>query len=372
MLRGLGNEVTVATADLGFGPQEIAAAGVVAGPQGWQTNLDGVEVIYFKSRGHYRNLTLNPGIFSFCRRRLREYDVVHIYGVYDTLGPAVARYCRKWRIPYFLEPLGMTRPIDRGIFLKKLWWKLFQHYLPGATKIVATSEMERAELLAESMAPERVLLRYNGIEREEYRELPPSGTFSKKAGIAEDERFILFLGRLIPRKGADLLIEALPAMGSEKIKLVLAGPEGESGYEAHLRSKAREIGVSHRVVFAGPLYGEDKKAALADAWVFALPSKYENFGNTAAEAIACGTPAIVSDRCGIAPLIDKRAGLAIAYDAVALARTLKELLENASLYQQLKAGCRGVADKLSWDRLVQGMQDSYECARNDVLRPTPV
>ena len=372
MLRGLGNEVTVATADLGFGPQEIAAAGVVAGPQGWQTNLDGVEVIYFKSRGHYRNLTLNPGFFSFCRRRLREYDVVHIYGVYDTLGPAVARYCRKWRIPYFLEPLGMTRPIDRGIFLKKLWWKLFQHYLPGATKIVATSEMERAELLAESMAPERVLLRYNGIEREEYRELPPSGTFSKKAGIAEDERFILFLGRLIPRKGADLLIEALPAMGSEKIKLVLAGPEGESGYEAHLRSKAREIGVSHRVVFAGPLYGEDKKAAFADAWVFALPSKYENFGNTAAEAIACGTPAIVSDRCGIAPLIDRRAGFVTAYDAVALGRTLKELLDSASLYQQFKAGCRGVADELSWDRLVQGMQDSYECARNDVLRPTPV
>jgi len=69
-----------------------------------------------------------------------------------------------------------------------------------------------------------------------------------------------------------------------------AGPEGEVGYAAFLRERARTLGVEHRVLFLGPLYGVEKRAALVDADVFALPSRYENLGNTAAEAIACGTP----------------------------------------------------------------------------------
>ncbi len=371
-LKERGNDVVVLTADLGFGPKEIAAAGVVADPDGWRADLDGVEVIYFSTRFHYRNLTVNPGVLRFCQRRLQEFDVVHVYGLYDTLGPAVGRYCRKLGVPYFVEPLGMTRPIDRGFLLKKLWWKLFRNFVPGASQVVATSEMEKAELLADGYARDRVLLRYNGIEREEFLRLPPPGAFRKKMGIRDDERFMIFLGRIIPRKGADLLIEALPLLGPGKIKLVLAGPEGETGYLAELRAKARTLGVENRVVFAGPLYDDDKKSALADAWVFALPSRYENFGNAAAEAIACGTPAIVTDRCGIAPLIDQRAGLVTSYDSGALAQTLRDLLGNTDLYQTLKEGCREVAVEISWENLVGGMQASYEYAREHFLRRSPV
>lgn len=97
-----------------------------------------------------------------------------------------------------------------------------------------------------------------------------------------------------------------------------------------------------------------------DGTVFALPSRYENFGNTAAEAVACGTPVVVSDRCGIAPLIDQRAGLVTSYDAQAIARTLGELLGNATLYQRLRVGCPKVAEEISWEGLVRGMQDSYQ------------
>jgi glycosyltransferase involved in cell wall biosynthesis len=262
----------------------------------------------------------------------------------------------------------MTRPIDRGFLLKKAWWKLFRAYLPGARQVVATSEMERAELLADGFAPDRVLLRYNGIDREEFCKLPPPGVFRKKLGIEEHERFILFLGRLIPRKGADLLIKALVQLGEGTVKLVIAGPEGETGYLEHLRSQARASGVEQRVLFPGPLYGDDKKAALADAWVFALPSQYENFGNTAAEAIACGTPALVSDRCGIAPLIDQRGGLVTSYETGSVAQALRRLLGDPARYQRLKSSCGEVADEISWDRLVQTMLVSYEHARDNFLR----
>jgi glycosyltransferase involved in cell wall biosynthesis len=355
-----GHQVTVATADLGFGPPEIASAGAVRNGQGWRSELDGVETIYFKTECHYRNLTMNLSVTGFCRRRLREFDIVHIYGLYDFLGPVVAAYCRRFGIPYFVEPLGMTRPIDRGFRLKKLWGKVVSGYLTQASKLIATSELERSELIAEGFPPHRVLLRYNGIDREEFRNVPSPGAFREKAGIRDGESYIIFLGRLIPRKGADLLISALPRVDGQKTKLVIAGPEGESGYLAFLRSKASVLGMERRVLFTGPLYGEDKKAALGGAAVFALPSRYENFGNAAAEAIACGTPAIVSDRCGIAPLLDQRAGLVTSYDLAAVTQTLKELLGNEPLYRWLKAGCVRVADEISWDRLVKRMQDSYQ------------
>jgi glycosyltransferase involved in cell wall biosynthesis len=372
VLAAQGHRVTVLTADLGFGAAEVAAIAATRSPQGWHSDLDGIEVNYLATRGHYRNFTLNPGVAGFCRRRLSEFDVVHIYGLYDFLGPKVAKYCRRLRIPYFIEPLGMTRAIDRGLLLKKIWNTLVNGYLDQTRRLIATSEQEMAELIADGFPPEQILLRYNGIDLDEFRKLPSRGAFRVRAGVQDDEHLIVFLGRLIPRKGADLLIEALTQIGCEKMKLMIAGPEGETGYLEILRGKARDLGLEHRIFFSGPLYGEDKKSALVDADVFALPSRYENFGNAAAEAIACGTPVIVSDRCGIAPLIDRRAGMVTSYDSGALARTLSKLLEDAAQYQRLKAGCSIVANELSWGKLVRGMQDCYEDARNDFLRQPPI
>jgi glycosyltransferase involved in cell wall biosynthesis len=359
-LKEQGNEVAVLTADLGFGPKEIAAAGVVADPYGWRTDLDGVDVTYFSTCFHYRNLTVNPGVLRFCRRRLRDFDIVHIYGLYDTLGPTVGHYCWKFKVPYFLEPLGMTRSIDRGFLLKKLWKSLARSYLGRASKWIATSELEREDLRSAGIPADKVLLRLNGIDVKEFKTMPRFGAFRKKAGISSDERIILFLGRLIPRKGADLLIEALPHIGDDKIKLVIAGPEGENGYLDFLRDKARSLGISQQVLFPGPLYEDSQKEAYVDATVFALPSRYENFGNTAAEAVACGTPVVVSDRCGIAPIVDQRAGVVTRYETQAVARAVKELLTNPAFYERLKAGCPQVAEEISWEGLVRGMQDSYE------------
>jgi glycosyltransferase involved in cell wall biosynthesis len=184
---------------------------------------------------------------------------------------------------------------------------------------------------------------------------------------------ILFLGRLIPRKGADFLIEALPLLGNcNAIKLLIAGPEGETGYLALLKHKARALGVEKQVLFVGPLYDDSKRAALVDANIFALPSRYENFGNSAAEAIACGTPVVVSDRCGIAALVNGRAGLVSEYSAGSLAQKLNQLLNDEPLYERLQAGCAELAQKLSWDGLVDTMLGCYAEARKDVLRRASV
>ncbi len=294
---------------------------------------------------------------------MRGFDLVHFYGLYDLIGPAVGIVCRSQGIPYIIEPMGMYHPIDRGFWLKRMWHRLVgSAFWRNAAQIVATSEMEQQELLAADVPPGKLVVRYNGINLSEFADLPARGTFRAKWHIPPQEPLILFLGRLIPRKGADILIEAFASSCPKSGHLVIAGPEGERGYRAYLEERARNSGVESRVTFTGPLYDADKLAILADSDLFVLPSRYENFANAPAEAIACGIPVIITNACGIRSLVDGRAGLVIPPDKGALAESLGTLLNDMRLYAQFKASCPEVADELGWSRLTEQMEGYYGLA----------
>ncbi len=364
LARGLverGHEVTVLTADLGIaGRAADNGAKFDRCEWGWCSEQDGVKVIYLSTAAHYRALTLNPGVIAFGRASVRDFDLVHFYGLYDLLGPIVGTFCRKHGIPYIIEPMGMYHPIDRGFFLKRAW-----HVVAGtafwrhAAQIVATSEMEQQELLGDVVPPSELVVRYNGLNLSEFADLPTRGTFRAKWKIPAHEPLILFLSRLLPRKGADILIEAFASCCPDSGRLVIAGPEGERGYRGLLEQRARESGVESRVTFTGPVYDADKRALLADSDVFALPSTYENFANAPAEAVACGIPVIITNACGIRNLVDGRAGLVIPPEKRALTDSLRTLLQDTQLYARLKAGCREVAAELNWSRLIEKMEGYY-------------
>jgi glycosyltransferase involved in cell wall biosynthesis len=363
LARGLakrGHQVTVLTADLGLEGVNGFAGKAERCRWGWRWEDDGVEAIYLPTRGHYRAATLNPGVVGYCAASLRSFDVVHVYGLYDLLGPAAAYFCRRQGVPYVVEPMGMYRPIDRSLRLKRLWHSVIgKELVGGATRVVATSDIERLQLLEGGIPESKVVVRYNGIDLSLFTSPPPRGTFRSKWKIPPDQPLILFLSRLIPRKGADILIEAFARACPESGRLVIAGPEGETGYRAYLEKCTKESGMETRVLFTGPLYDDDKKAALADADVFALPSRYENFGNAVAEAVASGVPVIVTDACGIHSLIENRAGLVIPSKKEELSDALRRLIYDRELYERLKAGCGGVVDELSWDRLTEQMEGYY-------------
>jgi glycosyltransferase involved in cell wall biosynthesis len=363
LARGLalrGHQITVLTADLGLSSQNGFTQHIQPCKGGWRAEEDGVEAIYLSTLANYRALTLNPAIPGFCGASLQNFDLVHFYGLYDLFGPAVSYFCRRQRIPYIIEPMGMYRPIDRGFQLKRAWHRyLGGSYWSHASQIVATSEMEQQELLADAVPAEKLVIRYNGIDRASFASLPARGAFRAQWGIAPDEPLILFLGRLIPRKGADILIDAFQACPASG-RLVIAGPEGEPGYLASLAQRAATAGVASRVIFTGALYDNQKASVLADADIFALPSRYENFANAAAEAMACGIPVIITDACGIRSLVEGRAGLVIAPEQEPLAAALHALLSDRALYKKLQEGCRSVAAQLGWDRLSEQMEGYYK------------
>jgi glycosyltransferase involved in cell wall biosynthesis len=329
---------------------------------GWRLEESGIEAIYLPSWLHYRALSWNPGIARFFRARLWNFDVAHIFGLYDFLGPAVAAACRRSGIPYVVEPIGMFVPIVRNFLLKRMYHlALGKRMLRGSRTIIATSPQEIAELAASGLPAEKIVVRRNGVEVPE--RLPERGKFRATAGIPENAKVILYLGRLSEKKSPDVLLQAFASLckmeRDAELRLVFAGPD-EGGMQEKLLRMAGELGISSRVQIRGAAYGEEKWNAYRSADVFILPSQNENFGNTAGEAVAAGTPVIVTDRCGIAPLLADVAGLVVAHDASALTQALARVLWEPGLHAQLTAGCRKVAARLDWDEPAQEMEKLYE------------
>src|SRR6266404_2509251 len=359
-----GHTVGVLTADWGFEKRmqsEAAKTAAERSPFGWRSNENGVQAIYLPTWFQYRTLSWNPAVKRYCRARLQNFDVVHIFGLYDLLGPAVAGACRVRKIPYVLEPIGMFVPIVRNFLLKAFYhfaWgrRLFE----GASAVIATSDQEAKELVAGGVPGRKIVLRRNGVEIP--GSWPEPGAFRSSHGISRDAKLILFLGRLSAKKSPDLLLQAIAELPAEldgkPLQLVFAGPD-EGGMRAQLEDMAGPLGVRTRIQFAGPLFGENKWAAYRDADVFVLPSQNENFGNTAAEAVAAGTPVIVTEQCGIAPLLADEAGLVVRHDTAALARALERILSEAELRSRLAAGCAVVTARLGWDEPVRDMEALY-------------
>ena len=359
-----GHTVGVLTADWGLEkrmqtPEERITA--ERSPFGWRCTENGVQAIYLPTWLRYRTVSWNPAVKRYCRVRLQNFDVIHIFGLYDLLGPSVASACRVRNLPYVLEPIGMFVPIVRSLRLKGLYHLVWGRRLfEGASAVIATSDQEAEELAAGGVPGEKIALRRNGVEVPE--SWPKPGEFRKAHGIAEDAKLVLYLGRLSEKKSPDLLLQAfarLPEqLGGKTLQLVFAGPD-EGGMTSQLEQMATQLGVRTRLQLAGPVFGADKWAAYRDADVFVLPSQNENFGNTAAEAVAAGTPVIVTEQCGIAPLLADEAGVVVPHDSDALSEAILRVLDEMELRARLASGCAKVTSRLGWDEPIREMESLY-------------
>jgi glycosyltransferase involved in cell wall biosynthesis len=361
-----GHEVTVLTADLGptveaFDSQTWRRERTKS-PWGWEWQDSGIKAIYLSTLANYRATTLSPRVLEFCFKHISDFDVVHIYGLYDLIGPVVARFCRRRGIPYVVEPLGMFSPKVRSMQKKRMYHtligdSLFRH----SAAVIATSEHEQQELVAGGIAEEKIALRRNGLDLEEFQSLPVRGPFRSKLGLGENGRLVLFLGRLSFIKSLDVLVRAFGEVAKvhSEARLVIAGPDDGDGCREEILRLVKELKLEHSVILPGPLYGDQKLQALADADLFVLPSQYESFGNAAAEAVACGVPVLVTTGCGIAPLIEGRAGLVVDCSVEGLASGMNRLLGDNAVLADLQAGCGEVAQGLSWAEPVEQMEQIY-------------
>jgi glycosyltransferase involved in cell wall biosynthesis len=266
--------------------------------------------------GRARVHALGPGLgrFGYAPRLRRwllahatDYDAVIVDGLWQYHAVAAWLALRGGPTPYFVFPHGMLDPwFKRTYPLKhvKKWgfWQIFQGpALRAAAAVLFTTEEERL-LARESFRPYRVRERVVGYGACR----PPNAAQAQREAFLSSfprlrgRRLVLFLGRIHPKKGGDLLLQgfARVAAAAPELDVVMAGPDA-GGERARLESLALRLGVADRVHWTGMLAGELKWGALRAAEVFALPSHQENFGVAVVEALACGVPVLVSDKVNI-------------------------------------------------------------------------
>jgi glycosyltransferase involved in cell wall biosynthesis len=230
-----------------------------------------------------------------------------VHGLWQYHGLAARRYAHRVGVPYFVYTHGMLDPWFKHTYplkhLKKsMYWPWAEYrVLSGAHAVLFTCEEER-QLARRSFKRYRVTEAVVGLGIPE----PPGDSAGQRAAFGlrfpelRDRRFLLFLGRIHPKKGCDLLIEAFVHLAGqdEAVHLVIAGPD-QSGHQADLVRRARALGVAQRITWTGMIEGAIKWGAVRAAEALVLPSHQENFGVVVAEALACGVPTLISDRVNI-------------------------------------------------------------------------
>jgi glycosyltransferase involved in cell wall biosynthesis len=220
--------------------------------------------------------------------------IVHLHGLWQRSHLAAVRRCREQQVPYIVSPHGMLEPWA----WRHKWWKKWPYYLAvekrmlrGAAALLATGDQEAARL-RERLPGQRVEtlpLGLTGTARPDYE------TARAQIGWTPGERVLLFLSRLHPKKGLELLLEALAAQPlGPPLRLVVVG-DGDAEYVRTLKTHAARLATRlPRVDWIGPVWGDARWPYFQGADLFCLPTYSENFGLAVLEALQVGTPVLTT------------------------------------------------------------------------------
>ncbi|HET6317279.1 MAG TPA: glycosyltransferase [Chloroflexota bacterium] len=319
-----GHAVTVCTTDAADAGTRSAA------PATGSTETGAVDVRIFpnlsNTLAYHQQLFLPRGLSAFLSAHAARFDVAHLHACRNLPVSIASRYLRRAGIPYVLAPNGTALRIERRRAAKWVYDRVIgRQDLDAAACVIAVSEAERRQLEEMGVRQDKIRLLPNPVDLDEHRQLPRAGAFRAAYGLGSS-RVVLYLGKLTPRKGVDVLLRAFGSGLASDVRLVIAG--NDMGTRQSLERLAGQSGLQDRVLFTGLLQGVARLEALADADVLVYPSSDEVFGLVPLEALLTGTPVIVSDDSGCGELIAQMGGglLTPLGDPGALAAAIRRVL----------------------------------------------
>jgi glycosyltransferase involved in cell wall biosynthesis len=300
-------------------------------------SLPEVRVYPFHSWLNFSGLQIMPGIIGETRKRLKDFDIIHLHCFRSFQNIVIHHYAKKYGVPYILDAHGsLPRTARRKEWLKWLLKWVFDfnfgyRILRDARRVIAETEVGSGEYKGFGVNEDKIVLLPPPFLIEEYEQLPPSGRFRDKYNI-KNKRIVMFLGRIHWIKGLDFLVESFHKLTETRgdVILVIVGPD--DGYKSTLEGLISKLNLSDKVLFTGFLGGEDKLSALADADVMVQTSIYEQGTGAPFEAILCNTPIIVSKNTVASENVRKiDAGYLVEYgNTNELNNTIQHILDNPS------------------------------------------
>lgn len=301
-----------------------------------------------------RSLGRSPQMRNWLRAevKLGSVDIIHNHGLWMMPNVYAGNACLNSNCQLMFSPHGAMSPRALGInaFKKAVFWKLLQgSAVKAAACFHATAESE-----------------YSDIRKLGFKQpicIIPCGVNMMPLEEKQNRkrRQLLYLARIHPIKGVDNLLQAWQAVENKfpDWDLVIAGPDN-GGYLAEMQALAEKLQL-RRIVFRGPLFGEEKFQAYREASLYVLPTHSENFGITVAEALAAGTPTIVTRGAPWAGLVEHRAGWWIEVGVDPLVTCLEQALSASpqQLNEMGEAGHKWMERDFSWARISAQFMATY-------------
>jgi len=315
----------------------------------------------------------SAGLWSWLRRHVRDYDLLHVHALWTFSTAAACAAARRHGIPVIVRPCGMLSAYTWGrtAWQKRLYWSMIERRnLNTACRFHVTSVGEAAEVARLALRrTARTVVIPHGVEPAAWQtERQPERLRQLCGGRAGERPIILFLSRLHPKKGlVDLLLPALARLRSDAFLAIAGGADDHApGHEAEVRAAIDTLRLNDRVAVLGRISPTDRWSLFDGAAVFALPSHSENFGIVVAEAMARGTPVVVSEEVQSCEHVNvAKAGRVVPLDVDALAGALDELLvEPIGRAAIGERGWRYARDHFCWDQVALRIRAMYEgCLR---------
>lgn len=306
---------------------------------------------------------------------IKDYDIVHIHSLFSYPSTLAARLARRRHIPYIIRPFGtLDRACIQNHYIRKrIYFDLIERKnIENAAFIHCTSEAEAQEV--RRLVP-GVCIKIipPGLTPDEYNRKDES--LPSNLRPIQDKKNILFLSRIHPGKGLELLLQAMAALREERkdFHLFLAG-SGKKVYVDKMHALSRRLGLPDDVTFLGEVIGKEKMALYRNADMFILPSYHESFGVAVVEAMASGCPVLISNRVAIHDEIQRAgAGLIFSTELKSLVAALRKLLDDEALRVEMKAKARElVREKYDLRQSTKMLIQSYEQILEGQFRHSPM
>jgi len=290
-------------------------------------------------------------------------DIIHAHMLWDYSTFAAWRVAKKKAVPFIVTPHGTINESWRQSGLhKKLYNRIIlQRMFSDASCVHALNEREKQSLLSYGVnCPIKIIP--NGVESRILQIQRNQGAVETIYPDLKGKKRILFMGRLWPEKGVDLLVSAWADISKSHKDwvLILAGPDYR-GYESVLRNTVEKAGLEKTVKLVGTIEGPTKEAFLAGSDVFVLPSRSEGFSMSILEALGSGLPVIYTRQCNFPEVSNTGAGIEIEYNCSSLRKALKKIL-NSTESERLSMGIRGkhlVSERYTWETISSSFASLY-------------
>lgn len=283
---------------------------------------------------------------------VEEVDIIHLMSHWGILNMLVYFAARRAKKPYVVCPAGSLALFGRSSWLKRIYNLIVGGaIIQNASAWIAVTAGEIPQFIRHGIPESKICILPNGVWEADFPVLEKSEML--KSHDLSDVPIILFMGRLNPIKGPDLLLKGFVQARKNiaPYHLVFAGPDG--GMLSELKKMANNAGISSYVHFLGYLDGDERSATYRHAKLLVVPSRQEAMSIVAIEAGICGTPALVTDQCGFGEIetVDKR--LQVEATSKGIAGGLINLLRDLSLLEKIGIDYKKfVSKKYSWDSII--------------------